>query len=172
LQKPIKNPRYISGEKMKVPYVTGSNLLRQKVELPADLRGEVNLLFIAFSQWQQMEVNSWVTFASELEQTQSGFRYYELPTIQSRNVLAQKFINGGMRAGIPDPATRERTITLYIDKQAFKHALDMPDEDHIYVLLADQTGYVLWRGRGGFTMENSSSLRRLIEEIGLQAETA
>ncbi|HVP22063.1 MAG TPA: hypothetical protein VMS73_09415 [Anaerolineaceae bacterium] len=104
---------------MKLPNVIGSNLLRQKVELPADLCGELNLLFIAFYQWHQMEVNSWVPFVRELEQTQPGFYYYELPTIQQRNVLAQKFINEGMRAGIPDPATRERTITLYIDKKAF-----------------------------------------------------
>ncbi len=157
---------------MKLPSVSGSNLLRQKVELPADLRERFNLLFIAFSQWQQMEVNSWVPFARELEQTQPGFHYYELPTIQSRNVLAQKFINGGMRAGIPDPATRERTITLYIDKPAFEQALNMPDEEHIYILLADRTGNVLWRERGEFSVEKSSSLRRLIEEIGLQAETA
>ncbi len=45
-------------------------------------------------------------------------------------MFSQVFINEGMRAGIPDPATRERTITLYIDKPAFQHALDMPDEAH------------------------------------------
>lgn len=157
---------------MKLPNVSGSNLLRQRVEFPADLREGVNLLFIAFQQWQQKEVNSWVPFAHELEQSQSGFHYYELPTIQRRHVLAQKFINEGMRAGIPDPATRERTITLYIDKQAFKQALNMPDEDHIYVLLTDQAGNILWRGRGEMTVENSSSLRRSIEEVCLQAETA
>jgi hypothetical protein len=77
-----------------------------------------------------------------------------------------------MRAGIPDPSTRERTVTLYIDKQLFKQALNMPDEDHIYVLLADQAGNVLWRGRGEMTVENRSSLRGLIEGIRLPAEPA
>jgi len=28
------------------------------------------------------------------------------------------FLNEGMRAGIPNPKTRERTITLYVDKAA------------------------------------------------------
>jgi hypothetical protein len=155
---------------MKLPSVIGSNLLRQKVELPADLRGELNLLFIAFYQWQQMEVNSWVPFVRELEQIQSGFYYYELPTIQQRNILAQTFINEGMRAGIPNPAVRERTITLYIDKRAFMRTLNMPDEDHIYVLLTDQAGNVLWQTRGERTLEKSSSLQRSIEEFHLQAE--
>src|SRR5512140_430814 len=99
---------------MKLPVVTGSNLLRQKMQLPDHLRGGLNILFIPFQQWQQMEVNSWVPLVSELEQTHPDLRYYELPTIQRRNVLSQTFINEGMRIGIPDPGTRERTITLYI----------------------------------------------------------
>ncbi len=157
---------------MKLPNVTGSNLLRQKVELPADLWGKTNLLFIAFYQWQQMEVDSWVPLAQELEQTQPDFHFYELPTIQRRNVLAQAFINEGMRAGIPDRATRERTITLYIDKPAFQRALEMPDEDHIYILFVDQAGNVLWQARGANTVENSASLRQAIAEFHPQAETA
>ncbi len=157
---------------MKLPNVTGSNLLRQKVELPADLRGKMNLLFIAFYQWQQMEVDSWVALAQELEQTQPGFTYYELPTIQRRNVFAQAFINEGMRAGIPGRATRERTITLYIDKPAFQRALDMPDEDHIYILLVDQAGNIFWQARGENTVDNSSSLRQAVDEFHLQAQSA
>ncbi len=157
---------------MKLPCVTGSNLLRQRVELPADLRGEVNLLFIAFQRWQQIEVDSWVPLVRELVQTQSGFCYYELPTIQRMNLFAQKFINEGMRAGIPDLATREGTITLYIDKRSFMQALNMPDEDHIYVLLTDQAGNVLWWARGEINIENNLTLRRLIAQIHLQAETA
>jgi hypothetical protein len=172
LQKRTKSLPFDSEEKIKLPYVSGSNLLRQRVDLPADLRGELNLLFIAFHQWQQMEVNSWVPSVRKLEQIQSGFRYYELPIIERRNVLAQKFINEGMRAGIPDPATRERTITLYIDKQAFMRALNMPDEDHICVVLTDQVGNVLWRARGENTKENSLSLQNSIEQFNLPAETA
>ncbi len=168
----MKNLLAISERQMKLPHVTGSNLLRQKIELPSDLHGNLNLLFIAFYQWQQMEVNSWLPLVHELEQTRSGFHYYELPTIQRMNVLAQKFINEGMRAGIPDHSNRERTITLYIDKQAFKRELNMPDEDHIYVMLTDQAGKVLWCARGEMTMDYSQSLWHVIKELSLQAETA
>ena len=163
----MKNLLAVSEQQMKLPNVSGSNLLRQKIELPSDLRGSLNLLFIAFYQWQQMEVNSWLPLVSELEETQSGFHYYELPTIQRMNVLARKFINEGMRAGIPDYLTRERTITLYLDKQAFKRELNIADEDHIYVLLTDQAGKVLWCARGEMTVEYSQSLWHAIKEITL-----
>jgi len=98
--------------------VSGSNLLREKMTLPQDFQGKLNLLFIPFEQWQQMEVDSWMPLAKEVEQQVNDLAYYELPTIQSRNPIYQMFLNEGMRAGIPNPKTRERTITLYVDKAA------------------------------------------------------
>ena len=157
---------------MKLPVVTGSNLLRQRMQLPEDLGGSLNILFIPFQQWQQMEVNSWVPLVSELEQTHPDLRYYELPTIQRRNVISQTFINEGMRIGIPDPDTRERTITLYIDKKDFMQSLDMPDEAHIYILLTDQQGNILWRATGAYSSEKAKSLEMAIRAVSLPEKTA
>lgn len=157
---------------MKLPVVTGSNLLRQRMQLPDDLRGSLNILFIPFQQWQQVEVNSWVPLVSALEQTHPDLRYYELPTIQRRNILSQTFINEGMRMGIPDPSTRERTITLYIDKKAFMVALDMPDDEHMYILLTDQQGNILWRSFGAFSLEKADSLASAIQAVSLPIKTA
>jgi len=157
---------------MKLPAVTGSNLLRQNIKLPDDLGGNLNLLFIPFYQWQQMEVNSWLPLMSQLEQSHPDFRYYELPTIQHRNVIWQTFINEGMRAGIPDPATRQRTITLYIDKKAFMSAAGLTDEDHIHLLLTDQAGNILWRSCAEYSTEKASELVIAVNELSLQAQTA
>ena len=148
---------------MKFPTVSGINLLRKQIVLPKDFSGEFNLLFVPFLQWQQMEVDSWVPLAAELEKTTTGFHFYELPTIQRMNSLAQKFINEGMRSGIPDSKTRERTITLYIDKTAFKAALDISDEKHISILLADRQGNLLWRERGVYSPETSARLTQAIQ---------
>ena len=114
------------------PTVTGSNLQRQKLTLPQDFQGDRNLVFIAFQQWQQSQDDTWIPFARQLEDTHSELRYYELPTIEHRNALARTFINEGLRAGIPDRVARERTITLYLDKVAFRQALQLPAEDDIY----------------------------------------
>jgi hypothetical protein len=101
---------------MGFPTVSGSNLLRQKRILPQYFQGNFNLVFIAFQQWHQIEVDSWIPLAMMLEQQYEDLAYYELPTIQSLNSFSKMFINEGMRAGIPNPKTRERTITLYLDK--------------------------------------------------------
>lgn len=143
---------------MRMPAVSGSNLERKKLNLPEDLEGEWNLVLIAFQQWHQRQVDTWIPFARQMEETYPAVRYYELPTIQRLNALARTFINEGMRAGIPDPVARERTITLYVDKGDFRAALDLPDEDNIYLLLLDRQGRVLWRAEGAFTPDKGESL--------------
>jgi hypothetical protein len=145
------------------PGLTGSNLQGKEFTLPGDLEGERNLVFVAFQQWHQSQVDTWISFAKALERSQQGMRYYELPTIQRHVGLARSFIDGGMRAGIPDPVARERTITLYIDKSPFRRALELSDEDRIYVLLLDRQGRVLWRAEGDFTPEKGASLAGAIE---------
>ena len=147
------------------PTVTGSNLLRQKLTLPQDFQGKLNLGFIPFEQWHQLEVNSWIALAIKLEEQYEDLIYYELPTIQNRISLYQKFINEGMRAGIPDPKTRERTITLYLDKTEFRADLGMADEDHIYVLLIDHQGNELFRTRGQYSREAEASLRQVLDQL-------
>ena len=144
------------------PTVNGSNLLRKKLTLPQDFQGKFNLLFIPFQQWQQMEVDSWMALAKDLEEQPNGLVYYELPTIQTRNSFYKMFINEGMRAGIPNPKTRERTITLYLDKADFRAALDMTDEEHIYVLVIDHQGNELFRTRGPYSPEGEAALRQIL----------
>ena len=144
------------------PTVSGSNLQRNKLILPQDFQGEFNLVLIAFQQWQQREVDTWIPFARQLEKDHPGVRYYELPTIQRPNTLARTIINEGMRVGIPDLVARERTITLYLDKKAFREALQLPGEDDIHVLLLDRQGWVLWRAEGAFTPDKGESLAAAI----------
>jgi len=150
---------------MTFPTVRGSNLLRQLITLPKDFQGRLNLVFIAFEQWQQMEVDSWIPLIKELEQQVEGLFYYELPTIQGRNTIYQWFINEGMRAGIPNPKTRLRTITLYLDKRKFRQALELDDEKHIHILLVDRQGQVLFRLRGQHSRDAEASLRQILLQL-------
>jgi len=148
---------------MKFPQVSGSNLLRERLSLPQDFKGQFNLLFVPFQQWQQMEVDSWLDFTSQMEQSFPGLAHYELPTIQKMASISQWFINEGMRAGIPNPKTRSQTITLYIDKNAFRQALDISDEQHITLVLTDVNGEIIWRERGAFSPEKGASLAHTLQ---------
>jgi hypothetical protein len=157
---------------MQFPDVTGSNLNRDSKSFPADFEGDLNLLFIAFQRWQQTSINTWLPLANALEAQYKQLVYYEFPTIQSMNPLFQRFIDGGMRAGIPDPKARERTITLYLDKGPFRSALGITNEDYIYVLLVRQDGDVLWMMSGELTADKEESLRAAIEKTGASSDAA
>jgi len=145
------------------PIVSGSNLNREEFEFPRDFSGTLNLVIIPFQQQQQLIVNTWLPVLQEVEGTFPGFIYYELPTIYELPTLSRTFINEGMRAGIPDETSRQRTITLYLNKEAFKDALNIPSEDQIYLYLVNQTGDILWSEEGEFTQEKAQSLIDFLE---------
>jgi len=150
---------------MTFPTVCGSNLLRQKLTLPQDFHGRLNLVFIPFERWHQMEVDSWSALAEELEEKYESLVYYELPTLQNGGSIYKIFLNEGMRAGIPNPKTRERTITLYLDKADFRAALEMADEEHIYILVIDRQGKEFFRYRGPYSREGEAALRQELSRL-------
>jgi hypothetical protein len=151
-----------SGRANTFPAVTGLNLAGVEVRLPDGFEGDRNLVAVAFRREQQAAVDTWIEAAGPLVDAHPGLRFYELPTIDERGALFRFYVNNGMRAGIPDPDARARTITLYLDKTAFRRALDMADEEAIYVLLLDARGRELWRARGPATPEAVDTLRRRV----------
>jgi hypothetical protein len=144
---------------MQFPKVSGSNLEGRKYQLPDDLEGEINLLFIPFQRWHQEWVDSWVPLAKELQAKVPGLRYYELPTLPRMNPLYRMSLDMGMKMGIPDQAAREATITLYLDKDAYRKALRIPTENTVVVMLVDRAGTILWRTEGAFDEGRAADLR-------------
>ncbi len=146
------------------PIVSGFNLERQEFEFPRDFGNDYNLVIVPFKQYQQQIVNTWIPFAQEIEASFPRFIYYELPTIYEMPVLSRTFLNEGMRAGIPDQTARERTITLYLDKETFKSALAIPTEDDIYLFLINRDGEILWQTAGAYTTEKANDLLQFIQD--------
>lgn len=147
------------------PEVNGENLLKQKVVIPTQLHRKFNVVIVAFQQWHQSLVNSWVPFLEKMLQKFSEMEFYELPTIQNMNFLYRMIINNGMRAGIPSKETRRRTITLYIDKTPFKKKLKIPNEKDIQIFLVDREGQIYWREQGPFDEEKGKSLITTLQSI-------
>lgn len=160
---PRKSRLFLPDEGLYFPIVSGYNLNRQEFEFPRDFEGELNLVIVPFQRYQQTMVDTWIPAAQEIEFSFPGVVYYELPTIYEMPVLSRLFLNEGMRAGIPDGKARQRTVTLYLDKDRFKQALDIPSEDDIYLFLVDRQGNILWRETGAYSLEKADDLSRFLE---------
>ena len=150
-EQPMSEPRF--------PAVTGSNLSGKAFKLPGDFEGTLNVVAIAFTRQQQNDIDTWLPVVTQLTRQDEGVRFYELPVLGRGYRLLSGFIEGGMRSGIPDLGARNRTITLYVDKDGFRGALALPSESSISVLVVDQLGRVLSRVDGPFTPEKAARLQ-------------
>lgn len=158
----VGKSRLLIQPEARFPVVSGYNLQREEREFPRDFGSELNLVIVPF---QQLDVNTWLPAAQELERRFSNFMYYELPTIYELPALSRTFINEGMRAGIPDTTSRERTVTLYLDKESFKNALGITSEETIYLFLVDREGEIYWRGEGRYSDQKVDSLLQILESL-------
>lgn len=152
-----------TGAPVHFPNVNGSNLEGRKFNLPEDFEAKLNLVSIAFYGDQQSLVNTWLPTVSRLTRTYDTLKFYELPTLSKENGLSRAFIDGGMRAAIQDRATREVTITLYVDRMAFLKYIGETSDRTIYMLLVNRQGEILWRGQGAYTSAQEESLEKVLQ---------
>jgi len=151
--------------KLHFPRVVGTNLLREEKVIPDELESEISILVVAFQQWQQAWVDSWVPTLEKIVTTNTIIDYYELPTIRRMNPIYRRIIDGGMRAGIPSNNTRRRTITLYIDKDPFKEQLGIDSEDSIYIYIVQRNGEILHSLSGSYSQDGERELFEIIENL-------
>ncbi|WP_395088688.1 hypothetical protein [Armatimonas sp.] len=147
------------------PRVQADNLEGKKLSFPQDFAGELNLVFVAFQRNQQRDIDTWVPLAKELMKAHPKLRLYEFPVIGKMIGLMRDFVNNGMRRGIPDPATRAITITIYSDKGAFMRPLGLKDQKKIYAFIVTPKGDVLWRTEGPRTESGEKSLREFLDKV-------
>ena len=144
------------------PDTEGTSLSLVDHHLPSTLGGVANLLLIAFRQWQQRDVDTWVPTARALADEYPGFRVYELPVISKLYRPVAGFIDGGMRSGIPDPDVRDMTITIYLDRKRFMRNLSIESAGAIVPMLVKHDGRILWRTTGSMTDDGARTLRQAV----------
>lgn len=153
----------IESENMaRFPTVKGSSLSGKEFVFPQDIEGDVAIVMIAFTQEQQLDVNTWLPLAERIAAENDAVAYYELPTVFRGTVFFRNWLDGVMRAGIPSQGARDTTVTLYVDVAAFQEALEIPDSNEIQVMLIDQSGDVLWRTDGPLDSDKQAGLEAII----------
>jgi hypothetical protein len=146
------------------PKVKGSNLNGDSYNLPKDLKGTFNIIIIAFRREQTEILEGWATALDAVVSKDQPVEYYELPVLSASYSPLRWWIDGGMRAGIVDQKSRDRTITLYTNKSKFKNQMGIPDEETVYVFLIDKEGNIFWRTEGNVSQQKISELQKILNE--------
>jgi hypothetical protein len=128
------------------PPVTGKNLNKETLTIPDDYNEKNLLAIVAFQQWHQKVVDDMIAIfeASNLDRNHS---IIEVPVIQRSTKFRQIRLDTLMRVAIRDRRIRQRTVTVYIDKQAFREKLNIPDDNSVHWFLIDHVSKnILLRG--------------------------
>lgn len=154
-----------AAELRRFPEVRAENLLGESFLIPDDLPGEIRVIFVAFQQRQQPQVNTWLAVGDSLEASYSGLRYFEFPTISWPYRVMKPIIDNGMRGGIPSPEARARTITLFTNVSRFVEATGLSGTNEIATLVLDPQGRIVWFTTGPRTDAREAALRQAIEQL-------
>ena len=144
------------------PHLRTRDLEGTELDLPQALAGDPSVVIIAFKRQQQTTVDTWLPWLTELRARTPEMEVYEVPTISRRWLPARRMIDGGMRAGIPDPATRRRTLTTYTDVSAVLDAFALDGTGRIAVVVVDAGGTILWIGVGEYDTVLAAELERAV----------
>ncbi len=148
----------------KFPTISGQNLQQESKTIPKDLAGKWKLFILAFRRWHQNLVDSWVPGLEKLQLNFPDFLFYELPTMSKGYQLMSFMIDGGMRAGIPDPIVRARTLTVYLKRRSFMELLGIPNAETIYLFLVSEDNDILWTGEGGFQQDQFDAVASILKQ--------
>jgi len=145
------------------PRITGINLNGRSIAVPHDLEGDPRIVVVAFEQAQQRDVDTWLTALSPDLAAAPTLKLYELPVIYTGSAAFRFWVNNGMRSGITDETARNRTVTVYTDREKFFAELGVKRES-ITTFVLGASGEIRWRADGPAAPETLSSLRRILAE--------
>lgn len=144
------------------PAITTYSLDKAKVNLPSEFEGKVNLVLISFEPEQSKDIDTWMATAEALQHMNFLFRYYRMPVSGEENFIFRWWDTSSLRSVETDPLTWHWIIPLYTNKDNFRHALNIPNEKEIVLVLVDKTGQVLWKISGRMTGEKKASLTNAV----------
>jgi hypothetical protein len=147
-----------STEPLTFPTLTADDLNGRSLTLPAELPADRTIVFVAYKQRQQADIDAWAQ-ALSLSPGKAP-AWVELPVVGSGARLIRGFIDNGMRSGITSTAQRAQTVTIYQSAEVVNAPLGFSGTGTIRVLVVRRDGEVLVALSGPVTDEGLAQVRQ------------
>jgi hypothetical protein len=151
---------------MRFPTISARDLEHHEYTLPDDLPGTWRIVLMPFKRWQQIVVSAWTAALEPLTSVHADLTVWEVPTLSRMWAPARAYIDGGMKAGIPDLDVRLHTLTAYTSLEDVARALDIQGFDAVQVFLLDADGEIVWRESGEPDAEKAHTLAESLALAG------
>lgn len=165
---PSQNSKIKLNKPSHFPFINGANLNGKNFKLPKDFSGKLNIVALGFEREHQAAIDSWIPSILKLTKDYDylSLKFYELPVIYELNAFSRAWINNGMRIGIKEDDARNRTITIFTNRDKFFEILDIQG-DRIYLLLINEKGKIIWRCEGEMTKEKFNFMKKILDNYKL-----
>jgi hypothetical protein len=155
-----------AAEPVVLPTISFYTLSKDHVTLPADFRGDRNLLLLYFDLTQEHDIDDWNGVIDRWRGGDPSLTSYTLLVSPQKNFLSRWWQNASMRSASPDHSHWPTTLPIYVDKHAFEQKLGIPTEKQVVLLLTDRKGRVLSRVGGPPTDSNRTALKSALNAAG------
>jgi len=145
------------------PRLSGENLNGKKYSIPDDLSGSIKIIAVGFDRNHQEIINTWIPVLDNILDKENKIKLFELPIIYEMKYPGRIWLNNAMRIGIPDLKSRERTITIYTNRDFLIKELNLNITES-YLFVINNRGKILWLTSGPATEVKIDFLKKLIEK--------
>jgi ATP10 protein len=139
--------RGTNEEITRFPTIRAKTLAGQCVTFPDALAGRVGIVFVAFQQSAQSQIDTWLDPVISDYLNKKDVSYFEIPMISGSYRLVSRLIDSGMRSGVPD-SLHARTATFYGERSAFFKTMGITDSTRAYLFVLSKDGRVVYRTSG------------------------
>jgi ATP10 protein len=140
------------------PSITSYSLDKDRITLPGEMQGQIDLVLLSFKPEQQNDIDSWMPAAQALQHLNFQFRYYQVPVSEKENFIFRWWETSSMRSDQTDPEALHWIVPVWVDRKKFFQDLAIPNDKQVVVLLVDRQGKVLWRSSGPITADKRNAL--------------
>ena len=148
------------------PPVDGVRLDGTEVHFPDDLPADATLLVVSFRDDLDVLADQWARLGERLTDTH-GERVatLEVPVVGKKLKMFGDLGTVGIRNQVDDDAERDRTVPLYVDKKAFRKALQLRSANRVTAFLVDREGRIAWRGEDEIDMDEVVALESAVTDL-------
>ena len=151
----------IAAFSQQIPRTEVTTLTGAHVVLPQEAKGKPLLLLLTFSHKGSDDLAAWNKHFKVPYATDPRIAYFELADFQGVPPFVMKMILHGLRRSVHEPE-RSHFAPLMTQEEDWKKLVIYGDPKITYLILADESGHVVWQSRGPATDEKAGDLEAAI----------